>query len=68
MQEDIDIRLTEIERDLDSQQRSIDDLSDMVFRQGKIIDALVKQNEMLKSVLAQDVVKPLSEETPPPHY
>ena len=53
---------------LDNQQKAIDDLSEMLIKQGKIISHLQKQNEWLKNNINQDVVKPLAEETPPPHY
>jgi uncharacterized coiled-coil protein SlyX len=68
MEEEILNRLTDIEMALDNQQRAIDDLSEMLIKQGKIIEHLQKQNEWLKNNLNQDVVKPLDEETPPPHY
>ena len=69
MQEDeIDTRLTDIEITLAHQQKAVDELSEMVIRQGKILDYLQKQIEMLLATTEQDVVKPLSEETPPPHY
>ena len=61
-------RLVEIEMALDHQAKEIEDLSDMVVKQGKIIDKLLRQTEVLKNILQQDVVKPLSEEVPPPHY
>ncbi len=61
-------RLINIEMALDNQAKSLDDLSDVVIKQGKMIDMLIKQNELLKNLLNQDIVKPLSEETPPPHY
>jgi uncharacterized coiled-coil protein SlyX len=51
-----------------NQQKAVEDLSDMVIKQGKQIDMLTQQNERLKNMLSQDIVKPLSEETPPPHY
>lgn len=66
--EELQNRLIDIEMALDNQQKAIDDLSDMVVKQGKLIDYLLKQNEALKSAVEQDVVKPQSEETPPPHY
>lgn len=65
---EINTRLMNIEMTLDNQQKALDDLSEMVVKQGKIIDTLIKQNAMLKNILAQDIVKPQSEETPPPHY
>ena len=61
-------RLIDIEMALDNQQKAVDDLSEMVIKQGKLIDYLLKQNEALKSAVCQDTVKPQSEETPPPHY
>ena len=61
-------RLIDIEMALDNQQKAVDDLSEMVIKQGKLIDYLMKQNEALKSEISQDVVKPQSEEPPPPHY
>ena len=61
--------LIDIEMTLSHQQKAIEELSDVVIKQGKTIDILARQNEWLKEVLKdQDIVKPLSEETPPPHY
>ena len=65
---EINQRLITIEMTLDNQQKALDDLSEVVVKQGKIIDTLLAQNSLLKSMLSQDIVKPLSEETPPPHY
>lgn len=65
---EINLRFINIEMALDNQEKAIEDLSDMIIRQGKLIDNLLKQNEMMKNAINQDVVKPLSEETPPPHY
>lgn len=61
-------RLIEIETVLAEQQKALDDLSDVVICQGKLIDQLKIQTQLLKSMINQDVVKPLNEETPPPHY
>ena len=62
-------RLTSIETALAHQQKALDELSEVAINQGKIIDSLVRQNAWLKeALLEQDIVKPLSEETPPPHY
>ncbi|MBP1532081.1 MAG: SlyX family protein [Alphaproteobacteria bacterium] len=66
--DELNNRLIDIEMALDNQQKAIDDLSEVVIKQGKLIDTLIKQNEAFKSMLSQDVVKPLAEETPPPHY
>ena len=65
---EINQRLIAIEMTLDNQQKALDDLSEMVVKQGKIIDTLTAQNALLKSMLSQDIGKPQSEETPPPHY
>ena len=62
-------RLTSIETALAHQQKALDELSEVAISQGKLIDSLVRQNAWLKeALLEQDIVKPLSEETPPPHY
>lgn len=66
--EELQNRLIDIEMALDNQQKAIDDLSEMVIKQGRFLDYLLKQNEALKSAIEQDLVKPQSEETPPPHY
>ena len=67
-EQEINNRLIDIEMSLANMQKALDDLSDVVIEQGKQINRLQKQNEFLKNVITQDVVKPLSEETPPPHY
>lgn len=61
-------RLIEIEMALANQEKMLDDLNYVVINQGKIIDNLVKQTKLIKDSLPQDLVKPLEEETPPPHY
>ena len=61
-------RLIEIETALANQERIVEDLNSVVIEQGKMIDRLFKQNQYLMSIVDQDTVKPLSEETPPPHY
>ncbi len=67
-EEEIVTHIIEIETAIEHQQKAIDDLSEMVIKQGKMIDVLQKQNRLLQNMLNQDIVKPLSEETPPPHY
>ena len=66
--DNLEERLIEIETALANQERIVEDLNSVVIAQGKIIDRLVKQNQYLMSVVNQDTVKPVSEETPPPHY
>ena len=65
---EIRTQLIEIEMMLAHQQKAIDELSEMVIKHGKVIDHLQKQTDMLQTALEGDIVKPLSEETPPPHY
>lgn len=67
-EQEIVTHIIEIETVIEHQQKAIDDLSEMVIKQGKMIDVLQKQNRLLQNMLNQDIVKPLSEETPPPHY
>ena len=66
--QEIQDRFVNIETDVAHLQKSVDELSEMLIKQGKIIDFLLKQNEWLKNRVEQDVVKPQEEETPPPHY
>jgi SlyX protein len=61
-------RLIDIETALACQQKMTDELNEVVIRQGKEIDRLQKELSLLCDALKNDQVKPLSEETPPPHY
>lgn len=63
-------RLIDIEMALSNLERTVDDLNEVIIRQGKDIAFLQKQNHYLTEALrnTQSVVKPLEEETPPPHY
>ena len=63
-----DNRLIDIETTLANHEKTIDELSTVVFEQGKKIDQLLKLNKYLVNLINKDTVKPLSEETPPPHY
>lgn len=66
---ELEARLTAIEIALAHQQKAIDELSEMMVKQGKMLDILTQQYASFKQFLEeQDVVKPLSEEVPPPHY
>ena len=65
---DLENRLIDIETALATQQKMLDDLNDVIIAQGKAIDKLVKETAYLLSQMKDDAVKPLSEETPPPHY
>lgn len=69
MEEDfLENRLIDIEIVISNQQKIIDELNSVVIEQGKQIHRLTKQNILLAKILENETVKPLSEETPPPHY
>ncbi len=68
MTDNLEDRLIDIETVLAQQERIIEDLNQEIIRQGKLIDRLQKQCEYLKNNLEVETVRPLSEETPPPHY
>ena len=68
MNDEVENRLIEIETALANQEKFIDDLNEVIIKQGKIIDALIQQMKIIKETMPQDFIKPLSEETPPPHY
>ena len=61
-------RLIDIEMAIANLQKTVDELNDVVFEQSKIIDRLSKENRLLATMIKEATVKPLSEETPPPHY
>ncbi len=64
---DLDERLTEIERALSDIERTVEELNTECIRQSRIIERLARENKALKETIGGNV-KPLSEETPPPHY
>ncbi len=68
MTDDLEERLIAIETALALHEKFADELNQVVIDQGKKIDFLTKQNQYLLQQIKEDVVKPLSEETPPPHY
>lgn len=61
-------RLTDIEVCLANQERVLDDLNEEVLRLSRLIGILEQKIDALKAREAETFVKPLSEETPPPHY
>lgn len=66
--DNIEQRLIDIEIAIANQEKVIDELNQVIITQGKQIDNLLRQNKYLLSVLENDLVKPSSEELPPPHY
>ncbi len=61
-------RLIDIEIAIANLQKTVDELNSVVFKQGNTIDKLTKENKLLATMIKDNIVKPLSEETPPPHY
>ena len=61
-------RINNIEMCLAEHERVLEDLNTEVLRLTKIVTVLEKQIEQLKAEREETLVKPLSEETPPPHY
>ena len=61
-------RLTDIEICLAEHERILDELNEEVLRLSKLVSFMEKQIERLKAERTETLVKPLSEETPPPHY
>ncbi len=68
MDKEVEERLIALETALTLNEKYVEDLNAVVIEQGKKIDYLIKQNQYLLAKLEEDTVKPLSEETPPPHY
>ena len=66
--DNIEQRLIDIEIAIANQEKIIDELNQVIITQGKQIDNLLRQNKYLLSILENDLVKPSSEELPPPHY
>ncbi len=65
---DLEMRLVSIEMNLTNQEKMLDELSDIIAEQAKTMDMLKKQHEQLLQLWQENVVRPQSEETPPPHY
>jgi len=68
--ENINNRLIDIEIVLSNLERTVEELNEVIIKQGKDIAFLQKQNHFLVEALrnAQTTVKSQEEETPPPHY
>jgi len=64
---DLEERLQAIECAITDMQRMLDDLNEEFVRQSKILEKIQVENKALRESLENNV-KPLSEETPPPHY
>ena len=61
-------RMTELEMMITDMQKIIDDLNAESVRQAQVMMRLEQEYKNLRRLVDEGVVKPLSEETPPPHY
>lgn len=61
-------RLTDLEMFVSTQEQVIEDLNAEVIRLSKLVESLMGQVKLLREMNKEPMVKPLSEETPPPHY
>lgn len=64
---DLENRLNAIECALSQMEKTLDELNTEFIRQAKQMDRIQKENKELRESLENNV-KPLSEETRPPHY
>ena len=65
---DLENRLIDIETALANLEKTVDELNDVIIEQNKELSLLKKSNKYIAGLIEAEVVKPLSEETPPPHY
>ena len=61
-------KIISLEMRLMEQDRQLDDLSKEVLRLSKLVERLSKECQAMRDAMQENLVKPLSEETPPPHY
>ena len=64
----VEERITDLEMIVSLQEKTIDELSQEVFRLSKLTDKLMIQVKTLTQMYQDSLVKPQSEETRPPHY
>jgi len=67
----MDERLVDLQARLAFQERALQELNDVVVRQQRDIDRLIRELEALRIQVRNvmpALVAPQSEETPPPHY
>ena len=65
---ELEERLIEIESALANLEKVVYELIEVLIKQAKEFDFLKKSNKYITQLVEAEVVKPLSEETPPPHY
>ena len=61
-------KIIELERYVADLEKQLDDLNGEVVRLAKVTAKLEREYHDFKDSVNTSIVKPLSEETPPPHY
>ena len=61
-------KIVDLERYVADLEKQLDDLNDEVVRLARVTAKLEREYHDLKESVDTSIVKPLSEETPPPHY
>ena len=61
-------KIVDLERYVANLEKQLDDLNDEDVRVAKLTAKLEREYHDLKDSVDTSIVKPLSEETPPPHY
>ena len=64
-------RITDLEIQLTHQQRQVEELNGLMYRQQQSIDSLASELRQIKEqlqIVLPSLVKETEEETPPPHY
>ena len=61
-------RIIDLEIIVTDQEKMLAELNEECVKMSKTMDTLIKQNKILMEFLKESPVKPLSEETKPPHY
>ncbi len=64
----VEERLVDLELCVLDQDKILDDLNNELIRVSRLVDYLLSQNKILREALKESPVKPLIEETKPPHY
>ncbi len=71
MENDLEIRVTELETKIAFQEKTIEELNDVIVHQQFMLDKMQRQlrhlADKLKGVQSSNIAS-LAEETPPPHY
>ncbi len=71
MENDLEIRVTELETKIAFQEKTIEELNDVMVQQQFMLDKMQRQlrhlADKLKGVQSSNIAS-LAEETPPPHY